>query len=91
MPAPLFCHFMAPKKHSLNFQELLSLDDRFQAAEALGNVLYGQEGNRHAEFTRAFLDAVDDARTSRWLPPAQGSLSPHSIGLLLGAVWVERR
>ncbi len=82
---------MAPKKQDLNLDILLEIDDRLQASDALGNLLYGREGARHGEFCRAFLDAVDDARTSRWIPPGQGNIAPASVGTLLGAVWVERR
>lgn len=61
---------------------------RFQAAEALGLILYGRKGSRFNEFRVAFLQGIEDAETSRWVEPR--GLGPIAVGYRLGAVYSSR-
>lgn len=78
--------------HKEDIDRLLHVEDRYMAADALGNILYGSSsGPRWVEFRQAFVEAVEDSQVSKWLPHGPGNLSPRAVGNLLGAVWYERR
>ena len=70
-------------------KRLAKVNDQYQAADALGLVLYGYPGARYYEFREAFLEAIEDSATSHWVEGrGQG---PRAVGTLLGAVWFQRR
>lgn len=69
--------------------DLLSSDmTRYQAADALGLLLYGRKGSRFHAFRIAFLQGIEDAGTSRWVEPR--GIGPIAIGYTLGAVYSSR-
>lgn len=75
--------------HSRDIDLMKSDMTRYQAADALGLILYGRKGSRFHEFRVAFLQGIEDHETSRWVEPR--GLGPIAVGYRLAAVWSERR
>ena len=74
--------------HDEDIEKMLRVEDPYQAADALGFILYGRKGARWQSFRQAFLDGIEAEQTSHW-HRAEG-LGPHAIGWTLGAVWAQK-
>lgn len=74
--------------HDADIDRLTGVADQFQAADAIGLVLYRRKGPRFTMFRQAFLDGYEDARVSNWVEPR--GIGPFATGYRLGAVWLER-
>jgi hypothetical protein len=76
--------------HDSDIYRMGEIEDRYQAADCLGLVLYGPgKCPRWAEFRAGFLEGLEDYQTGRW-QTAQG-VGPRATGNNLAPVWAERR
>lgn len=74
--------------HDADINRIKDVADQFQAADAIGLVLYRRKGSRFTTFRRAFLEGYEDAQVSNWVETR--GIGPHATGYRLGAVYLER-
>jgi len=71
--------------HNRDIDKIKDVNNKYQAADALGLVLYGRKGARFMTFHQAFLEGIEDSQVSAWIEPR--GHGPHAVGYLFCEVF----